>query len=75
MQGNPPLAFRLLKIFSNRIYDAKRRLLILTLPDIESKVYDVFLMLAEIQNISPKSSEHATFRTNIEEPTPNVRLG
>ena len=53
LQGNPQLAFRLLKIFSNRIYDAKRRLLILTLPDIESKVYDAFLMLAENQNISP----------------------
>ena len=67
LQGNPQLAFRLLKIFSNRIYDAKRRLLILTLPDIESKVYDAFLMLAENQNISPKSSDHVTFSTNIEE--------
>jgi CRP/FNR family cyclic AMP-dependent transcriptional regulator len=67
LQGNPQLAFRLLKIFSNRIYDAKRRLHILTLPDIESKVYDAFLMLAENQNISPKSSDHVTFSTNIEE--------
>jgi CRP/FNR family cyclic AMP-dependent transcriptional regulator len=67
LQGNPPLAFRLLRIFSNRIYDAKRRLLILTLPDIESKAYDVFLMLAENQNITPKSSDHVTFSTNIEE--------
>jgi len=67
LQGNPQLAFRLLKIFSNRIYDAKRRLLILTLPDIESKVYDAFLMLAENQNISPKANDHVTFSTNIEE--------
>ncbi len=67
LQSNPQLAVRLLKVFSNRIYDAKRRLLILTLPGIESRVYDVFLMLAENQNISPQTSNHVTFSTNIEE--------
>jgi CRP/FNR family cyclic AMP-dependent transcriptional regulator len=67
LQGNPQLAFNLLKIFSNRIYDAKRRLLILTLPDIESKVCDAFLMLAENQHISPKSTNPVTFNTKVEE--------
>jgi CRP/FNR family cyclic AMP-dependent transcriptional regulator len=67
LQGNPQLAFNLLKIFSNRIYDAKRRLLILTLPDIESRVCDVFLMLAENQHISPKSTNPVTFNTKVEE--------
>jgi CRP-like cAMP-binding protein len=67
LQGNPQLAYNILKIFSNRIYDAKRRLLILTLPDIESKVCDVFLMLAENQNISPKTTNPVTFNTRVEE--------
>lgn len=65
--GNPQLAVNLLKLFSNRILDAKRRLLILTLPDIESKVSDVFLMLAENQNISPKTTHPTTFNSTIEE--------
>jgi CRP/FNR family cyclic AMP-dependent transcriptional regulator len=67
IQGNPQLAFNILKIFSNRIYDAKRRLLILTLPDVESKVCDVFLMLAENQSISPKTTNPVTFNTKIDE--------
>lgn len=47
MNGNPQLAYRLLQVFSTRIYDARRRLQILTLDDIQAKVSDVFLMLAE----------------------------
>lgn len=47
MHGNPQLAYRLLVIFSTRIYDAKRRLQILLLDDMQAKVADVFLMLAE----------------------------
>ena len=67
LQANPQLAVKLLRIFSNRIYDAKRRLLILTLADIESKVCDVFLMLAENQNISPKTTQPTTFSNTVEE--------
>jgi len=47
MNGNPQLAYRLLVIFSNRINDAKRRLQILLLDDLPTRVADVFLMLAE----------------------------
>jgi CRP/FNR family transcriptional regulator, cyclic AMP receptor protein len=47
MQGNPQIAMKLLKTFTRRIYDQKRRFMILTLTDIEAKVADVFLMLAE----------------------------
>lgn len=49
MQGNPQIAMKLLKTFTRRIYDQKRRFMILTLTDIEAKVADVFLMLAERQ--------------------------
>jgi CRP-like cAMP-binding protein len=52
MQGNPQIALKLLKLFSKRIYDQKRRFMILTLDDEEARVADVFLMLAEKQRIS-----------------------
>lgn len=47
LQGNPQLAYKLLVIFSKRIYDAKRRLMILLLDDPQAKVMDVMNMLAE----------------------------
>lgn len=47
LQGNPQLAFKLLMIFAKRIYDAKRRLMILLLEEPQMKVMDVFNMLAE----------------------------
>jgi CRP/FNR family transcriptional regulator, cyclic AMP receptor protein len=49
MMGNPQIALRLLKLFTKRIYDQKRRFMILTLEDPQAKVADVFLMLAETQ--------------------------
>jgi CRP-like cAMP-binding protein len=50
MTKNPQLALKVLTLFSTRIYDAKRRLQILLLDDITSKVADVFVMLAEKQH-------------------------
>ena len=47
LQGNPQLAYKLLLIFSKRIYDAKRRLMILLLEEPLLKVMDVLIMLAE----------------------------
>src|SRR5512145_3189448 len=47
MSGNPQLAYKLLVIFSKRIYDAKRRLMILLLEEPQLKVMDVLVMLAE----------------------------
>jgi CRP-like cAMP-binding protein len=47
LEGNPQLAYKLLLIFSKRIYDAKRRLMILLLDEPGLKVMDVFIMLAE----------------------------
>lgn len=47
MNTHTQLAFKLLVIFSKRIYDARRRLQILLLDDVQGKVSDVFLMLAE----------------------------
>jgi CRP/FNR family transcriptional regulator, cyclic AMP receptor protein len=47
LQGNPQLAYKLLIIFSKRIYDAKRRLMILLLEEPQLKVMDVLNMLSE----------------------------
>ena len=47
LAGNPQLAYKLLLIFSNRIYDAKRRYMILLLDDPQLRVMDVLVMLAE----------------------------
>ncbi|MDH5719512.1 MAG: Crp/Fnr family transcriptional regulator [Spirochaetia bacterium] len=47
MTNQPQMAFKLLLIFARRIYDAKRRLMILLLDDVQTKVADVFLMLSE----------------------------
>ncbi len=51
MKGQPQIALQLLKLFSKRIYDQKRRFMILTLDDDEAKVADVFLMLSEGQPV------------------------
>lgn len=50
MTKNPALAMKLLNIFSIRIYDAKRRMMILLMDDLLGKVADVFLMLHEKNN-------------------------
>ena len=47
LAGNPQLAYKLLLIFSKRIYDQKRRLMILLLEEPSVKVMDVLIMLAE----------------------------
>jgi len=47
MRGYPQIAIKLLRVFSTRIHNAKRRVMILTLPDPQTKVADVFLMLDE----------------------------
>jgi len=52
MSKNPALAFKLLHIFSSRIYDQKRRLMMLLLDDMQAKVADVFIMLYEKQYAS-----------------------
>ncbi|MDR3236905.1 MAG: Crp/Fnr family transcriptional regulator [Spirochaetia bacterium] len=54
LEGNHELAYKLLLIFSKRIYDAKRRLMILLLDEPSLKIMDVFIMLAEqTQSVDP----------------------
>ncbi len=46
LKSQPALAFKILSIFSKRIYDAKRRLMTLLLDDTISKIADTFLLLS-----------------------------
>ncbi|HOT19250.1 MAG TPA: Crp/Fnr family transcriptional regulator [Spirochaetota bacterium] len=66
LQGNPQLAYKLLVIFSKRIYDAKRRLMILLLDDPQLKIMDVMNMLAE-QDPHLDVQEPVTLRVTIQE--------
>ena len=67
MLGNPRIAFRLLRIFSKRIYDSKRRFMILTLPDAQAKVADVFLMLDETLTGIDRSGNIREFSTTTDD--------
>jgi CRP-like cAMP-binding protein len=67
MLGNPQIALRLLKLFAKRIYDSKRRFMILTLDDPQVKIADVFLMLDETQPDIDKSTETREFKTTVED--------
>jgi CRP-like cAMP-binding protein len=66
LQGNPQLAYKLLVIFSKRIYDAKRRLMILLLDEPQLRVIDVFNMLAE-QDPQYEMMESITLQVNSEQ--------
>ena len=65
MMGNPQIALKLLKMFCKRIYDAKRRFMILTLEDPQAKVADVFLMLDESQTDIDRTTEKREFKSTV----------
>ncbi len=68
MMGNPQIALKLLKLFTKRIYDQKRRFMILTLEDIQARVADVFLMLDEA-NPAPadETTDTREFNTSVDD--------
>ena len=61
INAKPEMALKLLKVFANRIYDQKRRLKILTLPNPEVKVADVFVMLAEQRQLNLSETKEVSF--------------
>jgi CRP-like cAMP-binding protein len=67
MKGNPQIALKLLKLFTKRIYDQKRRFMILTLNDTEAKVADVFLMLSETQQVDDEETDQRTFTLSVDD--------
>jgi CRP-like cAMP-binding protein len=67
MTGNPQIGINLLKIFAKRIYDSKRRFMILTLPNPQIKIADVFLMLDETMPDINRKTDAREFQTTIED--------
>ncbi|QQO11333.1 Crp/Fnr family transcriptional regulator [Breznakiella homolactica] len=67
MLGNPQIALKLLKMFTKRIYDQKRRFMILTLDDDQAKIADVFLMLDETQTNIDRATERREFKTTVDD--------
>ncbi len=67
MQGNPQIALKLLKLFTKRIYDQKRRFMILTLEDVQARVADVFLMLSETQPVDENNEDERSFNNSVDD--------
>ncbi|MDR0496700.1 MAG: Crp/Fnr family transcriptional regulator [Treponema sp.] len=67
MLGNPQIALKLLRMFAKRIYDSKRRFMILTLEEPQAKIADVFLMLDESSTEIDKSTEKREFKTTVDD--------
>ena len=67
MMGNPQIALKLLKLLSKRIYDQKRRFMILTLEDDHARVADVFLMLDEGQPLQDEATNTRTFDASVDD--------
>ena len=67
MLGNPQIALKLLKLFCKRIYDSKRRFMILTLEEPSAKIADVFLMLDETQADIDRSTDRREFKTTVDD--------
>ena len=67
MRGNPAIALKLLKLFTKRIYDQRRRFMVLTLDDVQARVADVFLMLNEGQPEPQDETDERVFRTTAED--------
>lgn len=65
--GNPQIALKLLRTFSKRIYDSKRRFMILTLDEPQAKIADVFLMLNETGTGIDRSTEERVFSTTVDD--------
>jgi CRP-like cAMP-binding protein len=67
MLGNPQIALKLLRMFTKRIYDSKRRFMILTLAEPQAKIADVFLMLDEAQVNIDRTTERREFKTTVDD--------
>jgi CRP-like cAMP-binding protein len=67
LSGNPRIALRLLKTFARRLYDAKRKFMILTLEDPQARIADVFLMLDENQPVENRTADARVFQATVED--------
>ncbi|MCS7299714.1 MAG: Crp/Fnr family transcriptional regulator [Spirochaetia bacterium] len=64
-KNNPPWALKLLKNFSRRIYDAKRKLRILSIKDYDTRVLETLIMLSE--GIAKENEKIVSLNANVED--------
>jgi CRP-like cAMP-binding protein len=67
ISGNPQIALKLLKTFARRLYDAKRKFMILTLEEPDARIADVFLMLDENQIEADPTVDARVFQATVED--------
>jgi CRP-like cAMP-binding protein len=67
LSGNPQITLKILKLFTKRIWDQRRRFQILTIDDPTARIGDVFLMLAESQPEEQQVGEKRIFEATIED--------
>ena len=67
MKAQPKIGVYLLKLFSRRIMEAKRRLLILLFQQADSRVMDTLLMMAELSGVDVREAKTVTLHTNPED--------
>jgi CRP-like cAMP-binding protein len=67
ISGNPQIALKLLKTFAKRLYDAKRKFMILTLEEPQARIADVFLMLDENQSGTDQTTNTRVFQATVED--------
>lgn len=67
LRGNPQISTTILQTFIKRIYDQKRRFMILTLKEPAAKVADVFLMLSETQASDNTTLDERVIETSVDD--------
>ena len=67
INGNPQIGLKLLKLFTKRIHDQKRRFKVLTLPDLDARVADVFIMLSESQPREDEENSQRSYETSVDD--------
>jgi CRP/FNR family transcriptional regulator, cyclic AMP receptor protein len=67
MQGNPQIILKILRLFTKRIYDQRRRFKVLTIEDPVARIGDVFLMLSESNPDDQCLGEKRVFDTSMED--------
>ena len=65
--GNPQAALRILKTFARKIYDSKRRSIILALQEPQARIADVFLMLDETIHDIDRTTDRREFKVSTED--------
>ncbi len=67
MKGNPQIALTLMRTFVKRIYDQRRRFLILKLNDPQARIADVFLMLNESRSGRNAEEDRCEFAVTVDD--------